>query len=74
MIDVAPLRRRAGGWQGSGREIVCGVGQSHYSIGDTRRFTCGNFFSYFCRQIQHILATSTPFPAGFHINIVISIS
>jgi hypothetical protein len=45
MIDVAPMRRRAGGWQGAGQEIVCGAGQSHYSTGTITRFTHGNFFS-----------------------------
>jgi hypothetical protein len=45
MIDVAPMRRRAGGWRESGQEIVCGAGQFHYSTGAVARFTHGNFFS-----------------------------
>ncbi|MCS0633241.1 hypothetical protein NX786_28285 [Telluria mixta] len=45
MIDVAPVRRRAVGWRGSGQEIVCGARQSHYSIDVGARFTEGNLFS-----------------------------
>jgi len=45
MVDVAPMRRRAGGWRESGQEIVCGAGQSHYSTGAVTKFTQGNFFS-----------------------------
>jgi hypothetical protein len=55
MIDVAPMRRRAGGWLGSGQEIVCGAGQSHYSIGTITGFTHGNFFSRYVGESNTLL-------------------
>jgi hypothetical protein len=47
MIDVAPVRRRAVGWRGSGQENVCGAGQVNYSTATLAGFMHGNFFSLF---------------------------
>jgi hypothetical protein len=40
---------------GLGQEIVCGAGQSHYSIGDLRCFTHGNFFLQFVGESNTLL-------------------
>jgi hypothetical protein len=57
MIEVAPLRRRAGVWRGSGQEIVCGAGQFHYSTGVGTRFTQSNFFSQFVVESNTFLTS-----------------
>jgi hypothetical protein len=74
MIDVAPVRRRAGSWRRRGQEIACGAGQAHYSIGVTCRFTCGNLFRIYVGKSNTSFPDMHIFTSECHAHIVISIS
>ena len=72
MIDVAPVRRRAGSWRRRGQEIACGAGQVHYSIGVTCRFTRGNFFRIYVGKSNTSFPDMHLFSPNFRVYIVIS--
>ncbi len=74
MIEVAPVRRRAGSWRRRGQEIACGAGQDHYSIGVMQRFTYGNFFHISVGKSNTSFPDMHIFPPDCRAHIVISIS
>jgi hypothetical protein len=74
MMDVAPMRRRAGGWRESGQEIVCGAGQSHYSTGTVVRFTHGNFFSQYVGESNTLLSNWQSYDGVFWSILINSVN